>query len=462
MKYSIFITTAILIAVVLKPIASFSQNQAEIGQQVPNFHIDNVVNSDKSEFDLNDLKGKLLILDFGGINCSSCVRALPQYDSLQQKYGDKVKFIWVTHDTKENLADFLKNNKMGQQAKHIAMVAKDSILTNYFKHFYIPHEVWINGNGIVRAATSDHYVDAVHIQEMLAGTTRKWPVKREAQWGFLDTGFSSLNYRNFQEIPIPQTFYSSAFTSHIENNFMAGSSMSKDTIKHINTIHLMNGSIKRLYTWAFLRNTGSLFGFTNSSGGSGTILSFMDDYPILKENSHFLIKVKDPTSVDFNGIGYKEEWDELHTFCYEIRFSENLPIKQIRAKIFQDLDFYFNFKSHIVDTNINCWKIVKLNSKVRTPKPNTKNSYTIRDFVDGLNALNGVPPTIIQEHLTGKQLSEKYFLTDKESDILFRQSSSSYPQLKSVFNKMGLDLLRTKYKTQVFVLSDGTKNTTNN
>jgi len=423
---------AIVAAMVLKPIFSFSQNQAKIGQQVPNFKISNVVNSDKSEFNMDDFKGKLIILDFGNIHCSSCIRALPRYDTLQKIFGDKIKFIWVTIDSKDSLKNFFKNNKLGMLANNIAAISNDQILTKYFNHVFIPHEVWIDSKGIVRASTSDHYVDSLHISEMLNGTNRRWPVKSEEDFN-LNDGFSSLNYKNLQNIPIPKFFFCSAFTSHIENGFMTGNCLTTDTVNHTTTIHYMNASIKKMYSWTL---------------GLKKIPSDIK----LRENSHFITKVNDIGLIDFGGNGYKEDWEELHTFCYEIRFPQNKSIEVVRKRIFQDLDYYFSLKSSIVDTTINCWKIVRLTIQIKSPSQGAKNGYTIPDFVEGLNAANGTPPVIMQEHLTAQQLAEKHFLTNEESETIYNHPN--FNVIKSMFNQMGLDLVKSKYKTKVFVLMD--------
>src|SRR6201999_1317282 len=48
-------------------------------------------------------KGKLLILDFWGVTCSSCIAEMPKMQRLQQEFGDKIQILLVTRDSYNGL-----------------------------------------------------------------------------------------------------------------------------------------------------------------------------------------------------------------------------------------------------------------------------------------------------------------------------------------------------------------------
>lgn len=63
----------------------------KIGDRVPEIIISKIIGDSKPDAKISDFKDKLLILDFWDTFCGSCIEALPKLDSLQQKFGNKIK-----------------------------------------------------------------------------------------------------------------------------------------------------------------------------------------------------------------------------------------------------------------------------------------------------------------------------------------------------------------------------------
>ena len=66
-------------------------------------------------FNLSSLRGKFVLLDFWGTWCGPCIELIPELVTLHEKYGDRVKFVSVAYDEKQN---YKKLKKM-VKSKHM-------------------------------------------------------------------------------------------------------------------------------------------------------------------------------------------------------------------------------------------------------------------------------------------------------------------------------------------------------
>lgn len=148
-----------------------------IGDKLPYFTIKKIINSNKKSGLTAEYNDQLLIIDFWATNCSGCVAALPKMDSLQKKFGSKIKILPVTYEKEAYVLNFWKNNKY---TRHLSLssVIEDKTFSSYFKHKSIPHEVWIY-KGKVIGITSSDFVIADNIQLVLDGKKINWPVKND-------------------------------------------------------------------------------------------------------------------------------------------------------------------------------------------------------------------------------------------------------------------------------------------
>src|ERR1700744_1914333 len=78
----------------------YAQTKAlQVGDKLPDMTFDNIVNAPYNHITTGDLKGKLILLDFGDITCGSCVLGLTQLNTLQQKYKNNIQIFWITDDS---------------------------------------------------------------------------------------------------------------------------------------------------------------------------------------------------------------------------------------------------------------------------------------------------------------------------------------------------------------------------
>ncbi len=146
----------------------------QIGQKVPDITINNLHNYKDANgkpatiAKISDFKGKLLILDFWATWCSPCVAMIPKMDSLQKAFGDKIQFLSITYQTEKEVLPFLSKLEQ-QQKKHynLPVVMAELELHKLFPHVYLPHYVWIDGNGVVKAITGFEAVNEINVDKAI-------------------------------------------------------------------------------------------------------------------------------------------------------------------------------------------------------------------------------------------------------------------------------------------------------
>jgi len=119
---------------------------------------------------LSAFKGKLLIIDFWATWCSPCRTMLPVGDSLNQVFAGKAVILPVTYEKEKIAGPVLRSilSKGGTSTR--AGVYADTILQRLFPHQVIPHYVWVDPSGRVRAITEAPAINGFAIRTALGGT----------------------------------------------------------------------------------------------------------------------------------------------------------------------------------------------------------------------------------------------------------------------------------------------------
>ncbi|MFA6245575.1 MAG: TlpA disulfide reductase family protein [Mucilaginibacter sp.] len=163
---------------------NITNNGIRIGQTVPDILITNVSglqlkNKPVRSFRFSQLKGKFIILDFWATWCAPCRKMAPVLDSLQKQFGDQVLFIQVAYESATTVAP-VQAAMQRIKPYQLPSVTSDVVLNQLFPHRSLPHFVWIDRDGVVKAITEEKEVNARNIQKMLSGENTTMLTKRDS------------------------------------------------------------------------------------------------------------------------------------------------------------------------------------------------------------------------------------------------------------------------------------------
>ncbi len=93
--------------------SAFSQNNLKVGSPAPAF---SGVTLDGSDFDLNQLRGTVVVITFWSTRCQICHAEFPKLNRLIKSFnGKKVVFLSLTTENEEKIKAYVKRNPLETQ-----------------------------------------------------------------------------------------------------------------------------------------------------------------------------------------------------------------------------------------------------------------------------------------------------------------------------------------------------------
>ncbi len=407
-----------------------------VGQIVPNILIANIVNNERTSVYMSDYREKLVILDFWSTMCKACIEAFPKMEILQQKFGNQLKILPVNYESKAMVTAFFKRTPY-----NLPSVTDDKVLSKWFKHRSMPHEVWIH-KGKVIAITDGQYVDAKNVAKVLKGDQINWPIKNDFyifdyKKQLLQTQINNPNGRN----PV--------YTAVLGYQEGALPKVGRDTINGMVRNYILNYSILRAYSSLWkevvkvkqINSTGN--NITSGYGGFTPTQLILE----IKDSSKYVYKPE---------YGYREEWNRKNDISYEWVSSLNSSEKQIQySNIITDLDRLLGLRGRWEKREQKCLILVQDSpvDNLKSQGGETKFIFdgTIKKLINAplstiifwMNSIAGNPPMYDESNIK--------YLVNMDLKI---KSWVDIPELKKELQRYGLDLKEENRIIDIFVLSE--------
>jgi len=399
----------------------------EIGKPLPNFAFNNMSDPNKSKIQLKDFDGKYLVLDFWSRGCGLCIQSFPKVNDIQQKYRDSLQVLLVGYLEKNGGLTVLFNKLKEKENLNLSVVY-DSTYFNKVVPIGVPHLIWIDPTGIVKAITgTDDFTDD-NVKKFISGKN----------FEFYDTSYQAMIDRQ------NMTQKKSKEIESVDTSLLCSSSLSiwksedepyyqipprgKD-----HSFKLVGMSIKEMYSNAYL-----------------DVVNMVTDkiywYPVLE--------VADTTKFDSSLAGKGRGM-----YTYQLFTNPKFAVGKELVKIMRsDLKKFFGYDAAIEEKMMPCivLKVVDKNkTKLLMAKGNRKDSYW-KNYMGGklinwplkdvaLNLIGDLPhhPRIFDEtNITTNVNLEIHTLT------------TDFESLRSAIQVYGLDLEKTKRLMKVLVIKD--------
>lgn len=165
----------LLVFLVLVSSGALAQDRAnlKVGDLAPALHAD-AFGQPGHVFDLNDARGKVVVLEFWATWCSPCIAAIPHLNDMVDKFaGRPVTFVSITDDDEDRLAGFLKTRTM----KGVVVRDRTGELFRRFGAIARPYTVVVAPDGRIAGITNPEAVTEQALTEMLANGTAQFEPK---------------------------------------------------------------------------------------------------------------------------------------------------------------------------------------------------------------------------------------------------------------------------------------------
>lgn len=269
------------------------------------------------------VKGRHLIIDFFATWCIPCIKALPEIQKMQQSYSKRLLILPVTAEQPTILNQFFKAQP--QLASTLNYLPDDRILRSYFPHRMVPHEVWVDSNGIIKAITGGQALNSQIIDAFLSDKVVDAPQKVDdlkvnvRQPLFINgNGGSDTTYS-----------YRSVSSKYLPGGLGTSSIKAEgDKIKRFTSI---NATALNLFTRAFSK------------------------YKLLVYNWNWIVAdVADSSKLTYRPHPLTQKWKEENMICYELSFKKAIPDSLFFSYMMQDLNRLFDLSCEVKKKMVLC------------------------------------------------------------------------------------------------------------
>lgn len=268
----------------------------KIGDKIPELVLSKLVNR-AGPVNLSSLHQQdLLIINFWATWCGSCIKEMPTLDSLATAYPEKVKILAVAYEPGQTVNAFLKKHPE-IPVSHLWITTEDKVLVAWFKHQVLPHNIWIDKDGVVKNVTGSDEVNANNVLQFFDKELQTDVKKDVIDFDFMKTFHlkdSDFMYRSLI----------TGFTAGIIGGITTGGTL-KGNESWYTRFFAFNVSRQQLL-WSILDKPNKAKDYYNVM------------HVVTSDSTRFFWPEQCPQSFKNSKYKSREDWKKENLYCYEL------------------------------------------------------------------------------------------------------------------------------------------------
>lgn len=426
-----------------------------IGMVVPDFRLHQVLNYKSKEVSLSDFRGKAILIDFWAAFCQPCLAQFPKLQGIQETYKNDLQIIAITNDSLQKTIELLENIKYQGirlliAAGGIENNSNDSLFFA-FPHKYIPHYVWIDKRGILKAITGHEALSMENVALLIRG--EPLAVKNKQDEVSAEAVHPAVYTYQERDI-VEKMMLNDSIKGLVEYSMLAGYNKKYPPSSAIDQEGIYAG--RRIRTWNLPLNTMIRMAY-------GKIGNAIWEQELVPAPRVFL-NISDKETLRKLAVNFLQPPDTTNDmYCYDLiiqRSGRQLLMDRMKEDIYK----YFGVRGTMVRRKVACYILsLKDSSKLKTKGGDTYakgNMYFLRltnapfarlvDHIRSYNEnskadpYNGLSSAII--------VDETCFTSNVDATLTARMND--IPALKGALNNYGLDLQEGERWVEVLLLQD--------
>lgn len=416
-----------------------------LDKEIPDFAIRNMQDLPDSILTKTDVKGKFVLLFFWSKLCSACVKYFPGLNAMHEQYGDQVTFVLIgTEDKQERMRPIFE--KVQEKLQLDIPFAFDSVLFNKFVPQIVPHLIWIDNRGMVRAITDAAELNHENIRAFLRGE----------RFTFHDWSYEAIHSRRAQKLDINQPFLRNGnggtteelTTRSVLVPFQAdrmaftGFPMNIDNvIKYYPNRGLLQGcaGLEKLYRFAY----------------TGYPSWFYKDPPYKVFDPRCVLNVRDTSPFDTGESFEGFYWYSL--LIPEERASATALLKAMQ----NDLEDAFGYVAKVETRRVPCWVITSSARARRSLKASGRGKQNDHiepaEVILSSTSMDKLIGSVFYLHTENQQPIINKTKIKHSFDVNLSVDLYDFNDIRRALQELGLHVKERKQKMKVIVISDPEK-----
>lgn len=379
----------LFLAVVLIPAQLYAQSRLKINDRLPELQLRDQLGVVSNPVTTTLLYQKgMLILNFWATWCAPCIKEMQLMAELQKKHKDRFQVICISHEKQNTVKAFLEKNPLLSNSG-LRIIAADTVFSKMFFHQALPHNVWIDQRGVVKAITGDEEVNEKNISNFLLSSNNQMTIKQE------------IPFDSNKAIHIPDSLltFRSIFYNRLPGVEMSGTRISTGMLGWPNANRFMVFNLRILtMLWTAWQMPGNVD------------REYLYEVHTRDSSRYFWPgEGKDP--LKYKGVSMSG-WTLNNTYTYEFRTPEVIADSLFFPKVIHDLEFYLRIKSSRELKERNCYVVSYLPGhapkKAAPAEPGKAIKVTGNQLI-----ISGVPIDFLLDWL-GRYTYKSKLLTRKE------------------------------------------------